>query len=99
MNNQHQRLRLQSHSAVMLPSLSEESMESQDTRLSLLESARSGDSDAWRRLEQLYRPLISGWGRRHSYTPHDAEDLTQEILLAVFRALPKFEHNGRPGAF
>ena len=29
----------------------------------------------------------------------DAEDLAQEVLLAVNKSLPSFEHNGRVGAF
>jgi RNA polymerase sigma-70 factor (ECF subfamily) len=70
-----------------------------DTRVSLLQAARSGGDDAWQRLADLYRPFLAGWARRHAPALHDAEDLAQDILLAVLRALPRFEHNGRRGAF
>jgi RNA polymerase sigma-70 factor (ECF subfamily) len=71
----------------------------QDTQKSLLLEARSGNDRAWQDLAELYRPFIDGWARRHANVHHDAEDLAQEILLAVFRSLPRFEHNGRRGAF
>ncbi len=74
-------------------------MEPQDTQKSLLQAAQSGESRAWQRLADLYRPLIAGWAARHVNGRQDAEDLAQEILLAVFRALPRFTHNGRRGAF
>ncbi len=70
-----------------------------DTRKSLLTEARAGDTRAWQRLTDLYRPLLADWARRHAPGHQDAEDLTQEILLAVVRYLPRFEHNGRRGAF
>ena len=33
----------------------------QKTPLSLLERARTNDADAWRRLVELYRPLVLFW--------------------------------------
>src|SRR5579859_403591 len=74
-------------------------MDPQDTQHGLLHRTRSGDNRAWQRLSDLYRPLISGWAKRHAPDAHDAEDLTQGILLQVVRHLPGFQHNGRPGAF
>lgn len=55
------------------------------------------DSVAWRRLVELYSPLITSWLRRHGVA--DAEDLTQEILGVVVREVDGFRHNGRSGAF
>lgn len=74
-------------------------MDFQDTRASLLHEAKSGDNRAWQRLADLYRPFLAAWAKRNAPALHDAEDLTQDILLAVLRALPRFEHNGRRGAF
>jgi RNA polymerase sigma-70 factor (ECF subfamily) len=74
-------------------------MDFQDTRASLLQEAKSGDNRAWQRPAELYRPFLASWAKRHAPDPHDAEDLAQEVLLAVLRALPRFEHNGRRGAF
>jgi RNA polymerase sigma-70 factor, ECF subfamily len=57
------------------------------------------DSIAWRRMVDLYSPLISAWLRRHGVSPADAEDLTQETLAVVVREVSRFQHNGRVGAF
>jgi len=71
-----------------------------ETSLSLLNRLRSQpDAESWRRLVDLYTPLIQGWLRRHSVPPADADDLTQEVMTVVVRELPQFEHNQRPGAF
>jgi RNA polymerase sigma-70 factor (ECF subfamily) len=69
------------------------------TSLSLLERARSGSDPDWDRLVGLYRPLIFNWLRRQGL-PHDAtEELTQDVLMSVFRGLATFAHPGQPGAF
>ena len=57
------------------------------------------DSVAWRRLVDLYTPLINAWLRRQGVSAEDAEDLTQEVLGIVVREVSRFQHNGRAGAF
>jgi RNA polymerase sigma-70 factor (ECF subfamily) len=71
-----------------------------DTSLSLLDRLRHRPDDGtWRRLVDVYTPLIRGWLRRHGLTEADADDLTQDVLAVLVRELPGFEHGGRPGAF
>lgn len=74
-------------------------MHSENTRQSLLQKVKAGDFRAWERLAALYRPFITNWAAGNTSSHADAEDLAQEILLAMVRSLPRFEHNGRPGAF
>jgi RNA polymerase sigma-70 factor, ECF subfamily len=69
------------------------------TRQSLLLRARDGDEDAWVDLSRLYKPLIYGYLRRQSVPEAEQDDLVQEILIAIVRGLPAFEHSGRRGAF
>ena len=70
------------------------------TSQSLLERARnSSDAASWRRLTDLYSPLIRRWIRANVDQPADADDLVQEVLATLVRELPRFEHNQRPGAF
>jgi RNA polymerase sigma-70 factor, ECF subfamily len=70
-----------------------------DTPLSLIERVRDPtDAASWRRLVDLYTPLIRRWLHR-SVTGPDEDDLVQDVLGAVLRAMPTFEHSGRPGAF
>jgi RNA polymerase sigma-70 factor (ECF subfamily) len=71
-----------------------------DTSLSLLDRLRSQpDAESWRRLVELYTPLIQGWLRRHALAQADADDLTQEVMAVVVRELPQFRHNQQRGAF
>jgi RNA polymerase sigma-70 factor (ECF subfamily) len=57
------------------------------------------DQAAWRRLSELYEPLIERWVRPHVAQRADAEDLVQEVMTTLVRELPRFDHNQRPGAF
>jgi RNA polymerase sigma factor (sigma-70 family) len=69
------------------------------TSLSLLERAKGRLDHAWDRLVALYQPLIYNWLRRQGLPHHAAEELTQEVLLVVFKELEGFAHPGAPGAF
>ena len=71
-----------------------------ETSLSLLEClCRSPESESWQRLVDLYEPLVRMWLRKYDVQDNDADDLLQEVLLAVSKDLNKFDHGGQPGAF
>jgi RNA polymerase sigma-70 factor (ECF subfamily) len=70
-----------------------------ETRQSLLLRAQNGETDAWKDLTDLYRPLILGWLNRQGVPARDLEDLSQEVLLSVVKHLPRFQHSGQRGAF
>ena len=61
------------------------------TSISLLERLRTQpDKTAWRRLHDLYRPLIRRWLLRDPTLRDETEDLLQEVLAVVVRELPRF---------
>ena len=70
-----------------------------ETRQSLLLRAQTGETDAWKDLTDLYRPLIVGWLNRQGVPGRDLEDVSQEVLLSVVKHLPNFQHSGQRGAF
>lgn len=71
-----------------------------ETSLSLLERLRqSPENEGWNRFADLYAPLIRAWLQRYDVQDSDANDLFQDVLLAVSKDLGKFEHRGQPGAF
>ncbi len=74
-------------------------MTSPSTSLSLLVRLRDGDAETWRRMNDLYAPLMHAWLRPYRIQPADVQDITQHALTIVLRRLPEFEHNGRTGAF
>jgi len=71
-----------------------------ETRASLLLRLRDGGDDpAWQRFLSLYGPAIESFLGKRGLQPHDAADVTQEVLLAVARAVPGFEYDRRRGSF
>ena len=71
-----------------------------ETSLSLLARLRqSPESETWDRLIEIYAPLIRTWLRKYDVQGSDADDLVQEVLLAVTKDLSRFQHGGQPGAF
>lgn len=70
------------------------------TSKSLLQNAKADPaSEAWFQLHSIYEPLIVGWAARAGIEQSDIGDVSQEVLQALASDLPKFEHNGRAGAF
>ncbi len=70
------------------------------TSLGLLERLKHARPDAseWLRLRDIYSPMISRWLSRLSNLHQEVDDLTQEVLLVLFRELPAFERR-RDGSF
>jgi RNA polymerase sigma-70 factor (ECF subfamily) len=69
---------------------------SAETSLSLLCRARDNDQQAWRRITELYRPLVRYWCRQANCPDTEVEDMVQEVFAAVAVGLSTFRHD-RPG--
>jgi RNA polymerase sigma-70 factor (ECF subfamily) len=70
------------------------------TRASLL--ARLGDPEdraAWRQFVELYGSLVYGFARQRGLQDADAADLTQEVFLAVARAMGRWHYDPEQGSF
>ncbi len=71
-----------------------------DTRPSLLLRVRdANDADAWGEFEALYRPVILRLARIKGMQDSDADDLSQLVLMAVSRAVEKWEPDASRGRF
>src|SRR5207342_3577414 len=57
----------------------------------LLEAARGGDEDAYRRLVEAHRAELQAHCYRMLGSVHDAEDALQDALLRAWRGLAGFE--------
>ena len=73
------------------------------TPVSFLKRLSSDPTEqAWEQMHELYAPLLRRWLGRigaGDIQSVDKDDLFQEVLEAVVRGLPEFEHNGHTGAF
>jgi RNA polymerase sigma-70 factor, ECF subfamily len=67
-----------------------------DTPVSLLDRMRANDPDAWRRVFELYEPLVRFWCSRGGLTEEDVKDVTQEVFAGAAKGLPGFRRS-RPG--
>jgi RNA polymerase sigma-70 factor (ECF subfamily) len=71
-----------------------------ETRASLLlKIADAGDHQAWDEFVRLYRPAVYQMGCRQGLQHADAEELAQETLMAVARAVDRWEPSTQRGAF
>ncbi len=70
------------------------------TSLSLLDRLKHAKPDAaeWRRLQDIYLPVIRQWLSCLPARREEIEDLTQEVLVVLCRELPSFERR-RQGSF
>ncbi len=66
------------------------------TSLTLLQRIRDKDQGAWRRVTELYGPLVYYWCARGGVRGEAADDLAQEVFLAAFTSLEQFRRD-RPG--
>ena len=71
-----------------------------ETRASLLIRVRDpADQAAWYEFVEIYRPLILRLARQKGMQEADAEDVAQDVLTAVAKAVEQREHDPRRAKF
>ena len=64
------------------------------TSVTLLERLRTVDNqEAWRRLVDLYTPLLFQWARACGSQAEDAADLVQDVFAVLLQKLPTFTYD------
>ncbi|VTS08642.1 RNA polymerase sigma factor [Tuwongella immobilis] len=61
--------------------------------------ASEQNSVAWTRFHELYTPWLRMQLAALPLQAMDRDDLIQNVLMIVFQKLPRYQHNGRTGAF
>lgn len=70
------------------------------THASLLAQLKLGGAEAaWAEFTDRYRELLFLFARRRGLQAADADDVAQETLASVYRALPRFEYDPAKGRF
>jgi RNA polymerase sigma-70 factor (ECF subfamily) len=71
-----------------------------DTRASLIvKIADAQNAQAWEEFARLYQPVVYRLARRRGFQHADAEELVQEVLLAVARAVEGWDPDVARGRF
>ena len=71
-----------------------------DTRASLLLRLQQPyDERAWQEFVEIYQPLIERLATRYGLQSADAQDISQEVLARVAKAIPEWEHDPARGSF
>src|SRR5262245_23713440 len=71
-----------------------------DTRSTLLRRVRDpADADAWRQFVALYRPLLRAYALKRGLAETDADELVQDVLARLVKALHGFDLDRRRGRF
>ena len=71
-----------------------------ETRASLLVQVRDPrNRDAWEKFEQIYRPVIYRLARQRGMQDADAQDLSQQVLMAVASTVGRWKRNGESARF
>jgi RNA polymerase sigma-70 factor (ECF subfamily) len=65
----------------------------------LIELARQGEAEAWRRLVYLYTPLVRRWCRRRGLRGEATEDVCQEVFRTVATKVADFTRRRPCGGF
>lgn len=64
------------------------------TGSTLLNVLRNPNDDAsWNRFVARYKPLVISWAKRNGCQESDADNMCQETLLRVWKALPGFDYD------
>lgn len=59
--------------------------------VSLLLGLREGDDDSWRKLVDLYAPLVRVWCRYSGVPEERIPDVLQDVFLAIHRSVDRYE--------
>ena len=62
------------------------------TSLSLVEGLVNNNDHYWKRLDSLYGPFVDFWIKQSGVGSGDAQDLRQEVLVAVSNSIGSYNH-------
>jgi len=65
----------------------------------LLRIRNPEDGDSWQRFESVYSPVIRSYCRRRGIQATDIDDIAQEVMAAVSKAIQSFEYQPKKGKF
>lgn len=75
-------------------------MNNYNTRVTLLEKIKNQQDDAsWEDFVHFYERFIYSIARKSQLSPEESQDLTQQVLLKLWKVLPDFTYDKENGGF
>lgn len=71
----------------------------QTTHITLLQRLADGHDQAWRDFHTRYGELIRGYCSARGVQSSDADDILQDVLMSISKALPNFTYDPAKGRF
>lgn len=65
----------------------------------LLRIRNPDDEDSWQRFDSVYSPVIRSYCRRRGIQAMDIDDIAQEVMSSVAKAIQNFEYQPKKGKF
>jgi RNA polymerase sigma-70 factor (ECF subfamily) len=59
----------------------------------------ASDTDSWSQFDTLYSPIVRSYCRRRGVQEADVDDLVQEVMVSVSKAIRSFEYDASKGRF
>jgi RNA polymerase sigma-70 factor (ECF subfamily) len=69
------------------------------TSASLIARIQRREPDGWRKLADVYTPLVYGWARRGGLNDADAADAVQEVFRSVYAHAADFDARNKQASF
>ena len=69
------------------------------TSLTLLHKAAAHDQIAWKRLTEVYGPLVYHWCRKYGLSPEDSADIFQDVFRSVANRLGDYRKRNENDKF
>jgi RNA polymerase sigma-70 factor (ECF subfamily) len=69
------------------------------TSASLIARVKQCEPEAWRKLTDVYTPLVYGWARRSGLNDADAADAVQEVFQSVYSHSADFDGQNQQASF
>ena len=69
------------------------------TSFSLIERVRKSEPEGWKRLVELYGPLVYRWSRQAGLQADDAADVVQDTFRTVLAGIVNFRHQESNSSF
>jgi RNA polymerase sigma-70 factor (ECF subfamily) len=69
------------------------------THSSLLQGMRDGTPEAWERIVDIWTPILHDYCRNRGFSTTSSEDITQNVMLRVYRGIHRFQRDGKGKRF